>query len=56
MAVTINNDDLQYIIEEILSLSQDVSELSTVNSLTGVNSLPAMKGSQAVNVPLSLLS
>jgi hypothetical protein len=56
MAVTINNDDLQYILEEILSRSQYVSELLTVNSLTGVNSLPAMKGSQVVNVPLPLLS
>jgi hypothetical protein len=59
MAVTITNDDLQYILEQVLASiqanSQSVDELNTVASLTGVNSLPALQGQTVVKVPISLL-
>lgn len=35
--------------------SQSVDELATVASLDGVNSLPAIRGTEVVNVPVSLL-
>jgi len=59
MAVTITNDDLQYILQQVLnairSESQSVDELPTVNSLSGINSLPALQGQTVVKAPISLL-
>ena len=59
MAVTITNEDLQYILSQVLnairSESQSVDELPTVDSLTGINSLPALQGQTVVKAPVSLL-
>jgi hypothetical protein len=55
MAVTITGDDLQYILNAIKTESQSVDELPTVNSLSGINSLPALRGQTVVKVPVSLL-
>ena len=58
MAIT--NEEKEAIVKDVLNQvkanSQGVSELETVSSLTGVNSLPAMQGSKVVVVPVSLLS
>ena len=45
----------QEIITQIKSESQDVTELEEVSSLTGINSLPAMRGTEMVTAPISLL-
>lgn len=45
----------QEIITQIKSESQDVTELEEVTSLSGVNSLPSMRGEELVSVPISLL-
>lgn len=45
----------QEIITQIKSESQDVTELEEVQSLNGVNSLPAMRGAEMVIAPISLL-
>ena len=45
----------QEIITQIKSESQDVTELEEVDSLTGINSLPAMRGTEMVSAPISLL-
>ena len=44
------------VLNRIKASSQGVSELETVSSLNGVNSLPAMQGSKVVVAPVSLLS
>ena len=41
---------------DIMAESQGVGELEVVTSLSGVNSLPALRGNKVVEVPLSLLS
>jgi hypothetical protein len=46
----------QEIINAIKAESQSVDELPTVNSLTGINSLPALQGQTVVKAPVSLLS
>lgn len=43
------------VLEEIKSGSQSVDELEEVDTLDGVDSLPAMKGDAVVRAPLSLL-
>ncbi len=45
----------QEIINQIKSESQDVTELNEVNSLEGINTLPAMRGNEMVLAPVSLL-
>ncbi|MDR2627186.1 MAG: hypothetical protein LBC40_04045, partial [Dysgonamonadaceae bacterium] len=52
----LTNAEKQELLNAIKAESQSVDELQTVSSLAGVNSLPALKGTQAVLVPLSLLS
>ena len=58
MAMT--NEEKEAIVKDVLNRikasSQGVSELETVSSLNGVNSLPAMQGSKVVVAPVSLLS
>ena len=41
---------------DIMAESQGVGELEVVTYLSGVNSLPALRGNEVVEVPLSLLS
>ena len=53
MAIT--QDDIQQVLNAIKAESQGVQELETVDSLNGVNSLPGVKGSELVNVPMELL-
>ncbi len=43
------------ILNAIESESQDVTELEEAASLTGINSLPALRGTELVTVPISLL-
>lgn len=45
----------QELLNEMKASSNDVSELETVDSLDGIVSLPAMKGEELVNAPISLL-
>ena len=45
----------QEIIAQIKSESQDVTELEEVSSLTGINTLPAMRGTELVVAPVALL-
>ena len=45
----------QEIITQIKSESQDVTELEEVSSLTGINTLPAMRGTELVVAPVALL-
>ena len=47
--------DKKEIINAIKAESQSVDELITATSLDGVNSLPAIRGSEVVNVPVALL-
>lgn len=57
MAEEINKDQLvQEVLGEVKDASTGIEDLNTVSSLTGVKSLPAMKGDELVNVPISLLS
>lgn len=44
------------LLQQIKSESQDIAALEEVSSLTGVKSLPAMRGTQLVTAPISLLS
>lgn len=44
------------ILNAIKAESQSVDELETVSTLDNVNSLPAMKGTEVVKVPISLLA
>ena len=53
MALT--EQDKQELLNAIKAESQSVDKLETVTTLDGVVSLPAMKGSKVVNVPVSLL-
>jgi hypothetical protein len=46
----------QEILNAIRADSQSVDELETVNTLTGINSLPALSGNKVVKAPVSLLS
>jgi len=41
---------------DILAESQGVGEIPVVTSLSGINSLPALRGNEVVEVPLQLLS
>ena len=57
MAEEINKEQLvQEVLGEVKDASTGIEDLNTVSSLTGVKSLPAMKGEELVNVPISLLS
>lgn len=57
MAEEINKDQLvQEVMGEVKDASTGIEDLSTVSSLEGVKSLPAMKGEELVNVPVGLLS
>ncbi|MCM1441905.1 MAG: hypothetical protein NC131_22240, partial [Roseburia sp.] len=47
--------DKNEMLNAIKAESQSVDELATVASLDGVNSLPAIRGTEVVNVPVSLL-
>ena len=49
-------DIIDGVLAEIKSSSQDVTELESVTTLDGVESLPAMKGNTLVSAPVSLLS
>ncbi|MBR4848297.1 MAG: head-tail adaptor protein, partial [Bacteroidaceae bacterium] len=53
MALT--DAEKQELLNEMKASSNDVSELETVDSLDGIVSLPAMKGEELVNAPISLL-
>ena len=53
--MALSQQDLQQILNAIKAESQGVQELETVASLNGVNSLPGVKGSKLVNVPMTLL-
>lgn len=57
MAEEINKDQIvQEVLGEVKDASSGIEELNTVSSLSGVKSLPAIKGEELVNVPISLLS
>lgn len=47
---------VQEVLGEVKDASTSVEDLNTVSSLSGVKSLPAMKGDELVNVPIELLS
>lgn len=47
---------VQEVLGEVKDASTSVEDLNTVSSLSGVKSLPAIKGKELVNVPISLLS
>ena len=51
----ISQEDIQQVLNAIKAESQGVQELEEVTSLSGVNSLPAVKGDELVSVPVSLL-
>ena len=53
--MAISQEDIQQVLNAIKAESQGVQELETVTSLNGVNSLPGVKGSELVNVPMTLL-
>ena len=53
MALT--NAEKQELINALKAESQSVDELPVVDSLDGVNSLPAMRGTEVVSAPISLL-
>lgn len=44
------------VLEEIRSKSQSVDRLPKVDSVDGIESLPAMRGAEVVSVPLGLLT
>ena len=52
MALT--NAEKQELINAIKAESQSVDELPVVDSLDGINSLPAMRGEEVVSAPVSL--
>lgn len=45
---------VQKVLEEMKRTSISIEDLETVTSLEGVNSLPAQKGEELVNVPLEI--
>lgn len=47
---------VQEVLGEVKDASTSVEDLNTVSSLSGVKSLPAIKGDELVNVPIELLS
>lgn len=50
-------DEISEIVKsDILAESQGVGEVPVVTSLVGINSLPALRGNEVVEAPLSLLS
>ena len=52
-----NVDELSELVKaDILAESQGVGEVPVVTSLSGINSLPALRGNEVVEAPLSLLS
>lgn len=53
MALT--NEEKQELINAIKAESQSVDELPVVDSLDGVNSLPAIRGAEVVSAPITLL-
>lgn len=44
------------VLQELQAESQDVGELQPVDSLDGLQSLPALRGKELVSAPVSLLS
>ena len=55
-ATTTSEDELiKRVVNAIKAESLSVDELPQVNSLVGVNSLPAIRGTEVVDVPVSLL-
>lgn len=50
------NSIVQQVLAEIYANSNDITSLDSVQSLDGVSSLPARKGSNLVSVPINLLS
>jgi hypothetical protein len=46
MAVTVTNEDVEYIVQQVMNAiraeSQSVDDLQTVSSLSGITSLPAL--------------
>lgn len=50
------NELVEAVLREIESQSHSIDELQTVNSLEGVNSLPAKKGNEMVLVPIAKLA
>lgn len=53
--MAISQEDIQQVLNAIKAESQGVDELETVSSLNGINSLPGVKDSKLVNVPMILL-
>ena len=53
--MAISQEDIQQVLNAIKAESQGVQDRETVDSLTGVHSLPGVKGSELVNVPMELL-
>lgn len=53
--MSLTNEELQQILNALKADSNDVSDLDTVTSLDGLVSLPALKGEQLVNAPITLL-
>ena len=53
--MALSEQDKQELLNAIKAESQSCDELETVAVLDGVVSLPAMKGTKLVNVPISLL-
>ena len=53
--MALSEQDKQELLNAIKAESQDMQELTTVTSLDGIVSLPAMRGTQLVNAPISLL-
>ena len=53
--MALSQQDKQELLNAIKAESQSMDELTTVTSLDGIVSLPAMKGNQIVNAPISLL-
>jgi len=49
------NELKKELLNAVKAESQSVDELTTVTSLDGVNFLPAIRGTEVVNVPVSLL-
>lgn len=56
MSTQQQNELVEAVLREIESQSHSIDELQTVNSLDGVNSLPAKKGNDMVLVPIAKLA
>lgn len=53
MALT--DEEIQQALDAVMARTLDIRRLETVETLDGVNSLPAVKGAVPVSVPVSLL-